>query len=682
MKICIVTDDIIGPVRNGGIGTAYANLAEFLAGEEHEVTIFYTIGTYCEQGVISEHMASYAKKGIKFMPSPDTIEGGKPNGSHNMVKAYRAFIWLKQQELAGNVFDVIHYHDWCAPGFFIAKARHQGLYFQKTRLICGTHAPDKWAGMGNEELPTSADRLMTYWMERKSAEWADAVVSPSQYMLDWYNQHGVHLTDDQEIRVIQNLIPESMIATEPPETGGPHRVAEIVFFGRLEARKGIVEFCDAIDELAADKEFKFKGRITFLGKEGMIATTRGAEFVAQRAAPWPWKVTVTTSFNRDQAVEYLKTPGRLAVIASRVENSPYTVLECLAQGLSFIAADVGGIRELIHPSDAGHTIYRLPDLTLALRESAKNGIWPAKMQVTQEQVRAEWRALHQPRPIISKSLAATIMPHVDVILLTRNRPNYLRQAIASLKEQTYPNYAVTVFDAGSDQSGQIKLLQTLETEFAKEARGWRVVRNQTRLWPDQARNAAVATIGRNGSYIMFMDDDNVAKPIEIETFMRVAQNTDADVVTCAMDVFWGPEPPDDTKLLARWIPLGAAIAPGAWINIFGDTNALWRHEAFLALGGFTERPGVGHEDWELYSRAVFANARLEACPDALFYYRDSENGVNKSTNVYENHLRNFSPYMELISAIHPDMADFALYAFASKYYADALRMQVSKMKRS
>ena len=681
MKICIVTDDIIGPVRNGGIGTAYANLAEFLSNEGHDVTIFYTVGTYCEQGTISEHMAAYAKKGIKFIPSPDTIEGGKPNGTHHMVKAYRAFIWLKQQELAGNSFDIIHYHDWCAPGFFIAKARHQGLYFQKTRLICGTHAPDKWAANGNEELPVTVDRLMTFWMERQSAEWADMVVSPSQYMLDWYAQNGVHLTDAQDLRVIQNLIPESMIAPAFVD-GGKSPLNEIVFFGRLEARKGVVDFCNALDELAGDKEFKFKGRITFLGKEGMIATTKGGKYIAQRAATWPWKVTVTTTFDRDRAVEYLKGEGRLAVIASRVENSPYTVLECLAQGLPFIAADVGGIRELVRNEDHGHTMYRPRELALALRESFQNGIWPAKMRDSQEAVREAWRQLHQEVAVHNYDLGPMIEPHVDVILLTRNRPNYLRQAVASLKNQTYANYTVTVFDAGSDMPGQLKLLSALDDEFAEMAIGWKVVRNPERLWPDQARNAAVNQLGRNGSYIMFMDDDNVAKSTEIEMFMRVALNTDADVVTCAMDVFWGADPPDDKQLLARWIPLGAAVAPGAWINVFGDTNALWKHESFLALGGFTEHPGIGHEDWELYSLASITGVHLEACPDALFYYRDSENGVNKSTNDFENHMRNFSPYMERIAAIHPDMADLASYAFAAKYYIDGLRMQLARRSRT
>ena len=40
-----------------------------------------------------------------------------------------------------------------------------------------------------------------------------------------------------------------------------------------------------------------------------------------------------------------------------------------------------------------------------------------------------------------------------------------------------------------------------------------------------------------GDYLMFMDDDNVAKPHEIATLVAVAQRTKADIVTSFCDVF-------------------------------------------------------------------------------------------------------------------------------------------------
>src|SRR5689334_14716920 len=42
-KVCIATPDIVGPIRNGGVGTAYTSLARALAKAGHDVTILYTL---------------------------------------------------------------------------------------------------------------------------------------------------------------------------------------------------------------------------------------------------------------------------------------------------------------------------------------------------------------------------------------------------------------------------------------------------------------------------------------------------------------------------------------------------------------------------------------------------------------------------------------------------------------
>ena len=48
LDICIVTCDIVGPIRNGGIGTAYYSMARTLADAGHRVTVLYALGDYCE----------------------------------------------------------------------------------------------------------------------------------------------------------------------------------------------------------------------------------------------------------------------------------------------------------------------------------------------------------------------------------------------------------------------------------------------------------------------------------------------------------------------------------------------------------------------------------------------------------------------------------------------------------
>ena len=70
LAICIVTCDIVGPIRNGGIGTAYYNLAHALARAGHKVTVLYALGQFCENETIDHWQAEYAKHRIEFVPLP------------------------------------------------------------------------------------------------------------------------------------------------------------------------------------------------------------------------------------------------------------------------------------------------------------------------------------------------------------------------------------------------------------------------------------------------------------------------------------------------------------------------------------------------------------------------------------------------------------------------------------
>ena len=50
---------------------------------------------------------------------------------------------------------------------------------------------------------------------------------------------------------------------------------------------------------------------------------------------------------------------------------------------------------------------------------------------------------------------------------------------------------------------------------------------------------------------------------------------------------------------------------GIFKNCFGDASALVQRAVFEALRGFTEDAGVGHEDWELWARAVLHGYKLQ-----------------------------------------------------------------------
>ena len=126
----------------------------------------------------------------------------------------------------------------------------------------------------------------------------------------------------------------------PPRRTDDTMPNEVVFFGRLEIRKGLDLFLDAVADLPAGIDVTFLGRDTVL-PSGEMATAyiahrlRGREF------------TIRTDLMRDEAVKYLASDNRLAVIASLAETFGFTVAEWRSTGLPFIAARAGGTAEVI-----------------------------------------------------------------------------------------------------------------------------------------------------------------------------------------------------------------------------------------------------------------------------------------------------------------------------------------------
>jgi GT2 family glycosyltransferase len=484
-------------------------------------------------------------------------------------------------------------------------------------------------------------------------------VSPSRYLLEWLEDQ--HWTLPERCHVQQNILPPA--ARETPSSGEALSVSELVFFGRLEPRKGVVLFCDALDRLAGMQPPGFS--VSFLGKEGTIEGKPAAAWLAERARRWPFVWKIVSDLDHKGAQHYLKQSARLAVIPSLVENSPYTVLECLGAGLPFLAARVGGIPELVHPEDLEAATFptRPRELAEALLRALREGVCAARPALSPEDTERAWLDWHAALPLPASPMneggespsRGGEKPRVSVCLAHHERPALLAQAVASLEAQDYPNLEVVLVDDGSVSQEAKAFLAALEPRFA--ARGWRIVRQENR-YLGAARNHAARVA--SGEWLLFMDDDNCARPHEVSTFVKAALASKADILTCLVDQFEGqgaPGPGQHPK--ARWLPLGGAAAVGALRNGFGDANALVRRECFMALGGFSEDYGLGHEDWEFFARAVLAGYRLELVPEPLFWYRVSPGSMLRSTQAHANYLRSLRPYMDAVPDALRDLMVFA-----------------------
>jgi glycosyltransferase involved in cell wall biosynthesis len=243
------------------------------------------------------------------------------------------------------------------------------------------------------------------------------------------------------------------------------------------------------------------------------------------------------------------------------------------------------------------------------------------------------------------------------------RGQILFQTLDSVRRQSLPSTQVEVVlvDDGSVTPPALAALDTLATWPEFSSGRWLLLRRPAR-YLGAARN--VAARRARGLFLVFLDDDNLLKPHALATLVGAARASGADILTMPNEKWPSLSPPPDAPwgtpqrwaaATERWLPLGAAPAVGIFRNCFGDANAMVRARVFAALGGFTEDPQIGHEDWELWARAVLRSFRLEVLPEPLYWYRLGAGGmlaksIGASQSAREQREANFArslrPYLQ------------------------------------
>lgn len=207
----------------------------------------------------------------------------------------------------------------------------------------------------------------------------------------------------------------------------------------------------------------------------------------------------------------------------------------------------------------------------------------------------------------------TNAPRVSVVIPTYNRLHYLREAIGSVLDQTYPHWEILVIDDGSTdgtrewlRSIQDKRIELIEVSHCG--------------YPGRLRNQGMANA--QGHYIAFLDSDDRWKPSKLDAQVGALVLGDARwsyTLFSIIDQEGNPMP-----ILAG----GPWSAQSGWIldaviqqtvmpaipTIMAETDLL------RSLGGFEDDILWG-EDLDLILRLAEA-ASAEGVPEALLEVRE------------------------------------------------------------
>ncbi len=364
-----------------------------------KTTVFYTGGIWHETDM-QPWVTAYGRLGIEFAyVSP----AGMERFSGPVRDRWVGVPSMVYEFVRDRHFDIIHFNDTLGEGRDVLAAKRMGLGFADTLLVLALHGPTRWAFGINRQPMDRIFHAAFDWAERVSVESADLLWGPSQYLIDAIGREGWALPD-QVIRQ-QYVMPTPRLfdpdpakfaaADMPPPPRFVERIAEIVFFGRLEERKGLRTFCAAIDRLGA-KLAEAGIAVTFMGRPMHEDGESTEDWLRRASSSWPFSWRLETGFGQPEAIAYLTSRPLIAVMPSPFDNSPCTVYEAMQFGIPLLAAARGGIPELIDEADHGVALfeYTVDGLTEALERVVEHGAGVVRPRFLPAERRRLWRQMH------------------------------------------------------------------------------------------------------------------------------------------------------------------------------------------------------------------------------------------------------------------------------------------------
>jgi glycosyltransferase involved in cell wall biosynthesis len=587
----------------GGAGTADSMLAVALGRHGHQVELLVAPGRDVQLTPAWARTYESAGVRIRALPPEDEI---RPQFLAPTMAVLRA---IREEPP-----DVVIANDWRGLGYAGLTARRVGLALSETAFVLHCHGPARVLAEFARKVPDTVARFGEETTERASVGLADAVVSPSAWLLDWMRAHGWPVPESAT--VIQYVRQAVALDETPARAPAGHQVRRLAFFGQLREGKGVRIFLAALD--AIEPNLLDGAEIVFLGSasarwppdEIVGALSRG---VKDRVAG----VRVETDLDRASALAELSRPGTLAVMPSLLDNSPNTVSECIEHGIPFVAAETGGIPELVAEEDRPRVLCRPTSADLAA---------------------ALTRALSS-RPAFEAARSA-VEPGESL-----RRWLELVETVAPARASESPAATrVAVVATGQDGARRARRL-------AQRARSVEV-----EVVAAESRAAGVAST--SADWIVFLDDEDAPDDAMLDALVAAQAASGADVVTA------GVRPADDPGAVRLF--LGSPGALGLVENHYGVVGLIRRSLAAAQ----PSLDGAVDPDWPLFARAALAGARVVSIPEALALHAGKPGTV---VDVPGEGLAVLDAFEEKGLAQVPDLPQLAATLAASYARAQAPR---------
>jgi len=212
------------------------------------------------------------------------------------------------------------------------------------------------------------------------------------------------------------------------------------------------------------------------------------------------------------------------------------------------------------------------------------------------------------------------IPLVSICMPAYNAGKYITETIRSVLSQTYSNWELIIVNDGSTDDTRL----IIETQF-----------NDDRIQLININNSGAAT-ARNtayraskGTYIKFLDSDDLINPKMIEAQVALAKNEH-----CIISASWGRFYNDDLATF-RLYPEDCwkTLKPVEWIcSSWKDARSMTNPGIFLIPGIIIEKAGLWDEslslldDMEYFTKTILAADEVIFSDPSVLYYRSGNQG--------------------------------------------------------
>lgn len=634
MKLWYLTSEF-PPSYGGGIGMYVDIVSRLMAEQGNDVTVFV------RDDSSSETVVSAQLKYVRFKVG----EGEEYSRfGYWTALAYQYCKEILKHIDAKGAPDIIEVQEYCAIGYYILQYKYLGdPRLQDTKVVVHMHTPMFELSKINR---TPEYRFPEYWigqMEKYCLKAADALVTQSAFLKKQLSEYAC-----QEINVIP--LPYQFGEKEGGKGSVSYECGDyLLYAGRIEWRKGIVQFIGEMDKLWSQGE---KTRLVALGGDTIFAPKNGSlrEFLKKKYAHRIEEGLLEfTDSVPPEELNRMMVKARAIVVPSIYENYPYTCVIAMSLGMPVLVSKQGGQAEMVkengingfifdwdQPGDCAEKIKALLRLDEdALREMSKRAQARIESLCNLErnaQLRTDfYNSVLQapsrkeaypflggvPRTPLPEDIETGIPGMLSIVIPYYNLGDTIEETVQSVLRITYDNYEVILVNDGSTDAASIEKLAELKKKYLS----LQIVEIPNGGLAN-ARNVGAACA--KGEYLAFLDADDLIKPDFYERCIQVLQKYDnVSFVYSWLQYFEGAS--------AVWTTFDTALPYMLMANMLA-AFAVVRKADFLAFGKNRPAMEYGMEDYDGWL-GMLENGRMGVCiPEPLCLYRVRTNSMARAMN--------------------------------------------------